>query len=422
MENITVFDIDKLYEIFSLRYLNKKEIRYRLPSGIQISEFWPKLLEYRIKNGRELPLFDQKGNNFWYCHLPYADNLEIIDKHAKYTVNNHIDIIFKKAPKTEKFLIMDALIDEAFNSSVIEGAFSTRKRSKEIIEKGIRPTNISEQMIYNNYQALDFVMDNIHKKIDEELILEIYKLITHNTLNEEDKTEGYRSDSVIVWDYANQKQVYEGPHYSKVPKMMADLINFINNEDDLHPVEKASIIHFYFVYIHPFFDGNGRTARVLSYMYLLQHGYDFFRFFSISTVIREQKNKYYKAIQNCEEYSRDLTYFIDFNTKMILESLINVLDRLGKEFGKVLIFHNLEKRGIMLTLRQKRCLSFFIKKEKNYITIDEYQKKYKIAYETARKDLNSLEAIGVFHKTKIGKKFIYKFIGLVGLGACPLTY
>lgn len=203
--------------------------------------------------------------------------------------------------------------------------------------------------------------------------------------------------------------------------MMADLIDFINNEDNLHPVVKASIIHFYFVYVHPFFDGNGRTARVISYMYLLQKGYNFFRFFSISTVIKEQKNKYYKAIQSSEDHLGDLTYFIDFNIRMILDSIINVLSRIGKEFGKLLIFHNLEKNGVLLTLRQKRCLSYFIKTEKNYITIDEYQKKFKIAYETARKDLNSLETIGLFNKTKVGKKFIYKFVGLEKLGLAQFS-
>jgi len=408
--------MNDLFEIFTIRYLNKKEIKYRLPAGTQLQDFWAGLMEYRIKKGQLLPLLDQNQKKFWFCDLPYADRLELIDTYAKNTVNNHIDIIFKKSPKQERLLVMDALIDEAFNSSVIEGAFSTRKRSKEIIEKGIKPANISEQMIYNNYKALDFILDNIHCQIDNELIIQIYKIITHNTLGEEDKTDGYRNDSVIIWDYANQKKIYEGPHHSEIPRMMADLINLICDEDDLHPVVKASIIHFYFVYVHPFFDGNGRTARALSYMYLLQKGYDFFKFFSISTVIREQKNKYYKAIQNCEDYSSDLTYFIDFNIKMILESILNVLNRIGKEFGKLLIFHNLDKRGILLTLRQKRCLSYFIKTEKNYITIDEYKNKYKIAYETARKDLNSLETIGIFHKTKVGKKYIYKFIGLEKLG------
>lgn len=125
--------------------------------------------------------------------LPFSGKLELIDNNAKQTINDHIDIISKQSSKQEKFLIMDALIDEALNSSVIEGAFSTKKRAKEIIEKGIKPVNISEQMIYNNYQALEYIMDNLHYRINDQLIVQVYKIITHNTLNEEDKTDGYRN-------------------------------------------------------------------------------------------------------------------------------------------------------------------------------------------------------------------------------------
>src|SRR5690606_8261537 len=150
-------------------------------------------------------------------------------------------------------LILDALVDEAFNSSVIEGAFSTRKRSKEIIQKNIIPTNVSEQMILNNYKALEYILENLHQPITEKVFGDVYKIITENTLDDEDKVEKYRNDSVIVWDYTNQKQIYEGPHFSEVPKMMDNFFKFINNqEDNLHPIVKASIIHFYMVYIHPF--------------------------------------------------------------------------------------------------------------------------------------------------------------------------
>lgn len=410
-----------LLEIFTVRYLNKKEIMYRLPPHVKVGEFWPQIINYRKTHGKEVNLLDQKAKKMWCCPIPYMDLLSLIDDHAKQSVDDHVFSIFSKSPQKEKSLIMDALIDEAFNSCVIEGAFSTRKRSAEIITKKIKPTNISEQMIINNYKALEYVLENLHKRLNEDTILEIYKIITENTLSDEDKTERYRKDRVIVWDYNNQREVYEGPNYEDVPKMMIDLIKFINNEDDLHPVEKASIIHFYFVYVHPFFDGNGRTARVISYMFLLQRGYDFFKFFSISAVIREQKTKYYKAIENVEEYQSDLTYFIDFNSKMIINSLFNVLNRIGKEFGKLLIYREMDNRGLYLNARLKKSIAMFIKMEKNYISIEEYQKKYKISYETARKDLNVLEESGIFTKSKAGKKYIYKFIGLEKLGLGEFT-
>lgn len=398
------------------RYLNRKEIMYRLPSEIKINDFWPRILEYRKKQGKEISLKDQQGNNFWYCPLPYKEKIAVIDCSAKFYVVEKIKEIFKKSPKIAKDYLIDALIDEAFNSSVIEGAFSTKKRTAELVSKNIKPVNNSEQMILNNYKALEYVLENLHKTIDEDVILEIYRIITHNTLKDEDIVEKYRNDSVVIWDSGTQKVIYEGPNYFQVSKMMGNLVEFINSNIEIHPIEKASIIHFYFVYVHPFFDGNGRTSRVLQYMYLLQQGYDFFKFFSISTVIREQKMKYYKAIQDVEEYGSDLTYFIDFNAKMIIDSIVAVIDKLGKELGKHLIIGELESKGVYLSERLKKCLYFFIRTEKDHISIDNYKKKYRVSYETARQDLNKLLSVGLFEKVKVGKRYIYKFVGLKELG------
>lgn len=148
-----------------------------------------------------------------------------------------------------------------------------------------------------------------------------------DTLEVEDIVEKYRDDAVFVWETKSQKPIYEGPHHSQIQALMDDLVKFINDDDELHPVIKACIIHLYFVYIHPFFDGNGRTARALSYMFLLQKGYNFFKFFSISSVVREEKSKYYKAIDDTEKYESDLTYFLIFYIDMIIHSIAQ-----GKKF------------------------------------------------------------------------------------------
>jgi len=413
---------EEMFQLYTARYLNKKDIMFRLPSEIRINDFWPEIENYRKSRGIEIPLFDQKQNNFWFCPIPYKELFSIIDECAQASISDFIvDGIAKDVRILEKNLLMDALIDEAFNSSVIEGAFSTKKRTKEMINKKVKPINISEQMIYNNYKALEYILGNLHKPLNEDTIIEIYRIITEKTLDAEDEVEKYRNDTVIVWDYAMQEEIYEAPNFTEVPRMMADLVNFIHSEDNLHPIEKASILHFYFVYIHPFFDGNGRTARAISYAYLLQKGYDFFRFFSISTVIKDQKMKYYKAIKEVEDYGSDLTYFIQFNARMILTSIRNILNRLGKEYGKALLFAHLNKKKVFLIQRQKKCIEYFIKTEKRYITIEEYMKRYKVSYETSRKDLSILESVHLFSKEKAGKKFVYEFIGLESLGLGQFT-
>ena len=161
-----------------------------------------------------------------------------------------------------------------------------------MVEKKVAPTNKSEQMIYNNYKALDFILENLDKPINEETILSIYNIVVNETLDEEAKVEKYRTDMVYVWELNANRPIYTPPSHLQVQTLMDKLIEFINTDDDLHPVVKSCVIHFIFVYIHPFFDGNGRTARAVSYMYLLKKGYNFFKFFSISSVVQEHKSKY----------------------------------------------------------------------------------------------------------------------------------
>jgi len=384
------------------RYLNKKEIMYRLPSTVPINEFWPELLQARKELKIELPLWDKDEHNMWICMLPnMQDKLKEIDKKAKHEIYDYIP------DKMKETIIFEALVDEAFYSSVIEGAFSTKKRSKEMIMKKEIPANKSEQMIFNNHEALVFTLENIHKPITEDILLAIYRIVTKNTLDNEDQVRKYRNDAVFVYDPNMAEPIYEGPDHQNVQALMDLLFVFINRDDDLHPIIKSAIIHFYFVYVHPFFDGNGRTARCLAYMYLLQKGYNAFKFFSISSVVKEERSKYYKVIKDVEDNESDITYFLKFYNEMILKSVDNILISLMKELRKTIILSEIAASKIVLAKRQKHAINLFFKKDQK-ITIAEYAKKYKVVYETARTDLLQLVEIGVLSKAKRGKKYVYR--------------
>lgn len=287
--------IDKVNE----RYFTKNELRYRIPKEVNIDEFWDKIQIQRKKTASYISLKDQ-NDNFFYFNITdkIKDNMSIIEDTATKDIFNAMPY------DVEISVIADSLIDEAYNSSVIEGAFSTKKRTKELVENDLNPKNKSEQMILNNFHALKYVTDNIQKPLNEDIILNIYRILMKNTLNEDEIVDKYRNDFVGVWDRKQNCYSYKAPHYSKVQELMNSLFLFINNNTDFHPLIKACIIHFYFVYIHPFFDGKGRTARAISYMYLLQEGYDFFRFFSISSMIKDERNKYYESIEKFKTRSQ----------------------------------------------------------------------------------------------------------------------
>lgn len=331
---------DELVNIFLTdpRYLSQRDIMYRLPSSVPISKFWPELLKARKNIQVELPLLNKDGQNTWFCLIPYLNKkLGEIEEIASLDIFNQIP------HKMKNTVIFDALVDEAFNSSVIEGAFSTKKRSKEMITNKETPTNKSEQMISNNHEALVFVLQNIDKPITEDIVLAIYKIVTKDTLDIEDRVLKYRDDAVFIVDPNKAKLIYEGPDYRTVQLLMDSLFDFIKRDDELHPISKSAIIHFYFVYVHPFFDGNGRTARCIAYMYLLQNGYDAFKFFSLSSLVKEERNKYYQAIKDVEDNKSDMTYFILFYSNIIFQSIGNILKRLKKELGKTLILSEIKK-------------------------------------------------------------------------------
>ena len=396
--------MDKLIETYINKYLNRQDIMYRIAPKLNIDVFWGQLLLARKQFAVETPLRDKLDTPFWFAFIPsIAKNIDYIDEIGKHHLFNMVQ------GELAESVIMDAILDEAFYSSVIEGAFSTKQRTAEMIATNSKPVNKSEQMIFNNYNALQFALENIDSPLNENIILSIYRIVTENTLEDEDIVEKYRTGPVYVWDASLNKAIYEAPSHVKVQSMMDDLITFINNDaDGLHPIIKSCILHMYFVYIHPFFDGNGRTARAISYMYLLQKGYAFFKFFSISSIIREQKSKYYKAIKDTEDYDSDLTYFILYYTDMIISSIKTVLDRFHKELSRRVIKECLDKMEIVISKRQSKAVNLLIKSDKNFTTIEEYAKKNKVVYETARTDLNQLVELGLINKTKVSKKYIYK--------------
>lgn len=383
-------------------YLDKAQLLYRETN----IEAWKAVQEYRKGKSIKVPLYDKEGKNFWFIITEnIREALEYIDESGQMSLLENIDA------KIKSQVVHDFLIDESFSSSVIEGAFSTKKRTNEIIKNKLDPKNLSEQMILNNYHALIYILDNIDDPLSEKILLDVYEIITKNTLGDDCITEKYRTDIVYVTDIYHGEPIYIAPNHNKIQPMMDDLFKFISDVGDIHPIIKACIIHFYFVYVHPFFDGNGRTARVISFMYLIQNGYNFFKFYSVSNMIKNSRSKYYASIKQTEDYDNDLTYFIYYMVEMYANSINEVLGRFVKVMNRNLIDKYLDNSGLKLSNRQNKVIDALLKEDgSNFISISEYQKRYKTSYETARSDLLQLHDLGLLNKVKKGKKHFYSII------------
>ncbi|MGL5964007.1 MAG: Fic family protein [Fusobacteriaceae bacterium] len=395
-------ELEEYFEKFTkASYLTKEEIRYRIPRNLELNEVWEYILQNRKNLGVITQFKDQSNDNFFYY------NREILkDKIKNLEEMSRLDFEKTASKNIKNRILEDYLIEEALNSSAIEGAFSTKKQTEDLVKSKRTPENKSEKMILNNYNALNFINETITSPITEELLLELYKIIVKETLEEEDITERYRTGDVFIKNERDEI-IYKAPNCEQVSEMMKELLEYANTKTDEDIFIKASIIHFYFVYIHPFFDGNGRTARALTYMFLIKSGYEFFRFFSISMVINEKRSKYYRAIKNSEDFGSDMTYFIDFNIEMMLEAIQETISRYGNEYLKIEILKYLEKYRITLPKSLEEELKKFLNRKDKQLTLKKYIKSTKLAESTAKKHLNLLVNSGILKKEVLNKETVY---------------
>lgn len=389
--------MESLISQFMDRYLPRREILHRLPVTVSIGQFWPELEAARRGQSQALPLTDQRGEPFWFVlNRSIEQQCNIIAALARR------DVAFT-GPEFDA-LYEEAVVDEAVYSSVIEGAFTSREQAMDFLRRNRMPRSKSEQMIKNNYDALTYVLEHLDEPICEETILAIARIVTRSAA--EVQVTGYREGMVYVT--GREGVVYTPPRAEAVPEMMRALVKFIR-ESELHPLLKACIAHFYLVYVHPFGDGNGRTARALSYMMLLQAGYDFFRYVSVSGVVAEERGRYYRAMRSVEESDGDMTYFIDAYSAMLERTVQRMEDHLKYHVLAGQKLKALEADG-SLNERQLKGARWLLENASTGVTVEAWRKKYEVVTETARRDLLALCAAGVLAREKDGRKAVFRIL------------
>lgn len=313
-------------------------------------------------------------------------------------------------PQDQQEYFRNTLIEEAIASSQIEGAATTTDIAREMIKKDRIPKNESEQMIFNNFNAIREIQVRLKEDLNKQIILDIHDIMTNKT--EAAKYAGsFRSGPIHVTDYVDGEIAHTGPDSKEVDNLISQLLNFINSEDAfIHPIIKASILHFMIGYIHPFGDGNGRTARALFYWYLMKKDYTLMRHISISRAILDSRSSYDKAFLKTENDDNDLTYFIQYSIKSLriaFQSLINYRDRKQLERNEQNELKiELLKRGF--TERTSDLMAYIYMKPNSRITIGGYSDKHRIVRQTASKDLINLVEIGILEKFKDGKNYFFK--------------
>ena len=396
--------MSELLTKYLLNYYTKEELGYRVPPEVKLDELWSELVTFRQAKAEFLPFKDQADHPFWFVLTPKLQELlHRVDSQGKDSLYG----VVKQEIQVE--LTEQALIEEAMFSSVIEGAFSTIARARELIVEGKTPRDTSDQMVANNGRVMRYVLEQRQAPCSIELMHAIQRLVTEKKLEREAEAGRFRDGPVFVVNQQRQT-IYDAPPAETVPASMETLVRWINDgaqQPFIHPILRAAIIHTYLVYVHPYADGNGRTARAMFYWYLLKHRYEFFRYFSISSIIQETRERYYRVLKQMEDSGADLTYVLLYMAESVARAIEVILQRITERYRRDLLFANIKERRILLNDRQARFLRYLaISKEKRG-TIAKYQRDFKIVYETARQDLAKLEGLGILAKAKQGRQFVY---------------
>ncbi len=206
----------------------------------------------------------------------------------------------------------------------VEGYFDDVRIVESIIAKRYGQSD-SEQVkrILNLYHGYHYILNN--KNINKDTLKKLYSILSKGLLKEEDLKrmgEYYRNAKVYILFNGNLSNPDEGINEQRIDEFMEKYFEFLNNADYSETLTdeyiKSQILHFYFVYIHPYFDVNGRTSRTLSMWYLLnKKAYSYIIF---NRGIAFQGSKYDRTIMDVKKY-KDISYFIEFMLQTVQAEL-----------------------------------------------------------------------------------------------------
>lgn len=391
------FLIDQINEEYD--YWDKVKYKKPLPEGVTPEMLWSYVKASRLK--QSVMIWDKYGIKL--CVTSQMQRL-----------CHEFDMLFGSFWSSEndsqsaerKYYLASSLMEEAIYSSQMEGASTTRVVAKEMLRKNKSPQNKSQQMIVNNYNTIQYITQHRNDPLTEENLLHIHRLMTENTLDDPNNAGRFRTnDEVVVADVVANEIVYTPPTYKEIPEFL-DAICYMFNEDNprifLHPIIKGIIIHFMLAYMHPFVDGNGRTARALFYWYMLKENYWLTEYMSISRVIAKSKKSYEKTFRYSENDENDIGYFVTYNLRALKISFQQLTDYIQRKQKEKKAANAFMASG-NINQRQALILQQFAEDPNLVLTVKEVQSRFSVASMTARKDLSELVQQGYLQEIAINK-------------------
>jgi len=301
----------------------------------------------------------------------------------------------KLIPKWELKLKKEARVHNAHSSTSIEGNKLTLEQVKALAEnKEVVATEKDKKEVLNYLKTLDSIPEYASKKTTSvKLFLKIHKTVTIGTLRDNKDCGAFRKRQVFVgrriFDGTSFKEIveYMPPKTKDVPQLTAEFLDWLNLDKtkEVNPVISAGIVHYEIARIHPFIDGNGRTARLIASLALYKSGFDHRRFFALDDYYDENRSAYYAALKTVQANKGDITKWLEYFTDGVLYSINKVKDFIVKMGLSQKIE---EGERIELTQKQVKILERI--KEKDKISNKDLRDMFGVTRQAILKEISKL--------------------------------
>lgn len=262
----------------------------------------------------------------------------------------------------------------SYASNLIEGNPLTEEQANEAIERDEHKHFLKpEQEIRNYFSALNYLEEKLKSKeqFSKKMILEVQALVEKGASKEKTGLRGEMPPGVLfaVYDSKTGVPEYIPPEYNEIPALLDELVDYVNTTDD-HPLIIAAVVHYQLVTIHPFEDGNGRTARLMSGYILDYYGYGFNGIGSLEEYFAYDADEYYNSLQmglpalyySGRENPPHPEIWIDYFLRMVVLYSKKACETAGnsseENIGSSLSFLNSKEKDLLLHLLNNKIYEF----------------------------------------------------------------
>jgi Fic family protein len=394
-------------------YLHWDKVRHLdPPSGLATEEWWLALKMTRSPLLRPLPFATTEGRSFVYA-MPdeVLRHLHFVDQHCSGEIA--MPAVVTADEQAKQHYLVNSLMEEAIRSSQLEGAATSRRAAKEMLQSGRPPKNRSERMIVNNYGALQFM--RTVDQLTPNVVLELQRILTLGTLDDERASGRLQTpddERVAVVDRNDDSVLHVPPPGEELPARLDALCAFANErgpgDSFMHPVIRAMVLHLWLAHDHPFADGNGRTARALFYWSMRMQGYWLVEYLSISRILRHAPSQYARSFVLTETDGGDATHFVIYQLRVMKRAVDEMHVYLRRKADEVREVARLVRRSDRLNHRQLALLSNAVRHPERRYTLKSHALSHDVTHETARLDLRLLLEHGFLSRRRIGRQFVFE--------------